>query len=319
MISFAAVQGGVATGSVSGSASRPSRSPPSCRPPTPPPAPGRPAEDAAELVARRHLAGLGRPSRRRPTSASTTRSRPRSARRSARPPARTGCSTASSTTSVATTYLGSSRGLRLRHVQPTGHYACTGKDTSLTRSAWTGGATRDFRDVDAAGDGGDGRPAPRLGRAPHRPARRALRHDPAAVVGRRPDDRRLLGRRRPRRPRGRVGLQPARRRHPDRRQGRRARASACSPTRPTPASSARRSSSPARPTTPTRSSTTASPLERTDWIRDGLLTGAAPDPPLRRDDRPAGHADDRQPRPRGRRRRRHASTTWSPARSAACC
>ena len=50
---------------------------------------------------------------------------------------------------VTTTYLGSSRGLRLRHVQPTGHYACTGKDTSLTRSAWVGGATRDFTDVDA--------------------------------------------------------------------------------------------------------------------------------------------------------------------------
>ena len=51
---------------------------------------------------------------------------------------------------VATTVLGSTRGLRLRHVQPTGHYACTGKDTSLTRSAWAGGATRDFSDVDAA-------------------------------------------------------------------------------------------------------------------------------------------------------------------------
>jgi predicted Zn-dependent protease len=50
---------------------------------------------------------------------------------------------------VTTTYLGSSRGLRLRHVQPTGHYACTGKDSSLTRSAWVGGATRDFADVDA--------------------------------------------------------------------------------------------------------------------------------------------------------------------------
>ena len=50
---------------------------------------------------------------------------------------------------VSTTYLGSSRGLRLRHAQPSGHYACTGKDTSLTRSAWTGGATRDFSDVDA--------------------------------------------------------------------------------------------------------------------------------------------------------------------------
>ncbi len=50
---------------------------------------------------------------------------------------------------VCTTYVGSTRGLRLRQVQPTGHYACTGKDTSLTRSAWTGGATRDFSDVDA--------------------------------------------------------------------------------------------------------------------------------------------------------------------------
>ena len=50
---------------------------------------------------------------------------------------------------VTTTYLGSSTGLRLRHVQPTGHYGCTGKDKGLTRSAWVGGATRDFADVDA--------------------------------------------------------------------------------------------------------------------------------------------------------------------------
>ncbi len=51
---------------------------------------------------------------------------------------------------VATTYLGSSTGLRLRQVQPTGHYACTGKNTALTNSAWVGGATRDFAGVDAA-------------------------------------------------------------------------------------------------------------------------------------------------------------------------
>ena len=50
---------------------------------------------------------------------------------------------------VTTTYLGSSTGLRLRHVQPTGHYGCTGKDVNLTTSAWVGGATRDFTDVDA--------------------------------------------------------------------------------------------------------------------------------------------------------------------------
>jgi len=49
---------------------------------------------------------------------------------------------------VTTTYLGSSSGLRLRHVQPTGHYGCTAKNTELTNSAWVGGATRDFKDVD---------------------------------------------------------------------------------------------------------------------------------------------------------------------------
>jgi predicted Zn-dependent protease len=50
---------------------------------------------------------------------------------------------------VTTTYLGSSTGLRLRHVQPTGHYGCTGKNADLSTSAWVGGATRDFTDVDA--------------------------------------------------------------------------------------------------------------------------------------------------------------------------
>jgi predicted Zn-dependent protease len=50
---------------------------------------------------------------------------------------------------VTTTYLGSSTGLRLRHVQPTGHYGCTGKPADLSTSAWVGGATRDFKDVDA--------------------------------------------------------------------------------------------------------------------------------------------------------------------------
>jgi predicted Zn-dependent protease len=47
------------------------------------------------------------------------------------------------------TYLASTTGLRLRHVQPTGHYGCTAKTADLTRSAWVGAATRDFTDVDA--------------------------------------------------------------------------------------------------------------------------------------------------------------------------
>jgi len=50
---------------------------------------------------------------------------------------------------VTTTYVGSSTGLRLRHVQPTGHVGITGKDADLARSAWVGQATRDFSDVDA--------------------------------------------------------------------------------------------------------------------------------------------------------------------------
>jgi predicted Zn-dependent protease len=50
---------------------------------------------------------------------------------------------------VTTTYLGSTTGLRLRHVQPTGHYGCTGKNAALTESAWVGGATSDFVGVDA--------------------------------------------------------------------------------------------------------------------------------------------------------------------------
>lgn len=50
---------------------------------------------------------------------------------------------------VTTTYLASTTGLRLRHVQPTGHYGCTGKNAALTESAWVGGATRDFAGVDA--------------------------------------------------------------------------------------------------------------------------------------------------------------------------
>ncbi len=52
---------------------------------------------------------------------------------------------------MATTYLGSSSGLRLRHVQPTGHVGCTGKSADLANSAWVGRATRDFADVSAHG------------------------------------------------------------------------------------------------------------------------------------------------------------------------
>lgn len=49
---------------------------------------------------------------------------------------------------VDTTYLGSSTGLRLRHVQPTGRVDMNGKSPDFVRSAWVGQSTRDFTDVD---------------------------------------------------------------------------------------------------------------------------------------------------------------------------
>jgi predicted Zn-dependent protease len=85
---------------------------------------------------------------------------------------------------VTTTYLGSSTGLRLRHVQPTGHYGCTAKPTDLSTSAWVGGATRDFSDVD--GHAVDAELVRRLGWASRRVNLDAGRYDtvlpPTAVA-----------------------------------------------------------------------------------------------------------------------------------------
>jgi predicted Zn-dependent protease len=50
--------------------------------------------------------------------------------------------------SVTSTYLGTSAGLRLRHDQPTGTLEVNAKSPDLTKSAWAGASTRDFRDVD---------------------------------------------------------------------------------------------------------------------------------------------------------------------------
>lgn len=50
--------------------------------------------------------------------------------------------------SVETRYVGSSTGLRLRHVQPTGKIDVNGKSRDYARSAWVGRTTPDFTDVD---------------------------------------------------------------------------------------------------------------------------------------------------------------------------
>jgi predicted Zn-dependent protease len=52
---------------------------------------------------------------------------------------------------LVSTFLGTSRGLRRRYDQPTGRVELNAKSADLTRSAWTGAATRDFADVDVVG------------------------------------------------------------------------------------------------------------------------------------------------------------------------
>jgi predicted Zn-dependent protease len=51
---------------------------------------------------------------------------------------------------MVSTFLGTSRGLRRRHDQPTGRVELNAKSADLSRSAWIGAATRDFTDVDIA-------------------------------------------------------------------------------------------------------------------------------------------------------------------------
>jgi predicted Zn-dependent protease len=51
---------------------------------------------------------------------------------------------------VATTYLGTSTGLRLRHVQPAARFELCGKTAGRTRSAWAGRAGRDLAGTDLA-------------------------------------------------------------------------------------------------------------------------------------------------------------------------
>ena len=151
---------------------RPSRSPASSSRPTPPRRASSPAEDAAELPTGDAAADWFEPSGETSIEVYSTSRRPW-ARRSAGPPPRTGSSTASWTTTSRRRTSARSTGLRLRHVQPTGHYGCTAKPTDLSTSAWVGGATRDFSDVDAHAM--DAELVQRLGwavaaRGPRRPA-----------------------------------------------------------------------------------------------------------------------------------------------------
>ena len=149
VISFVAIADGVATGSVSGSASTPEQVTALVRAADAAARSATAAEDAAELVADRTSPDWDAvPERTGITVYDAFAPALGEAFRAATAEDRLLYGFVNH--EMVTTYLGSSRGLRLRHAQPTGHYACTGKDLSLSRSAWVGGATRDFRDVDAA-------------------------------------------------------------------------------------------------------------------------------------------------------------------------
>ena len=294
-----------------------SRSPPWSRPPTAAAALARRRpRTRAELVAGDVGRGLGRRPGARPRSRSSTTSPPRSARRSDRPTPSERVLYGFVNHDVTTTYLGSSTGLRLRHVQPTGHFGCTGKDADLTNSAWVGGATRDFTDVDPAAMADD--LATRLAWGERRVDLPAGRYDTVLppIGRRRPDDRRLLVRRGARRPRGPVG---------SRSPGGGTRIGEQIVTRGRDAclsdpAYAGLECAPfvvaAAPRATAASSTTASPLGRTDWIRDGRLELAD-----RRPGTPpsstgaADHPGDRQPGPRASTAPPAARWTSSPASS----
>ncbi len=204
---------------------------------------------------------------------------------------------------MTTTYLGSTTGLRLRHVQPTGHFACTGKTSDLTNSAWVGRATRDFTDVDPLA--AEEELAQRLAWGKRRVDLEAGRYDtimpPTAVsdlmiyaywlAGARDawDGQSVFSRHGAGTRLGETLTRPEVTLFSD---------PAYAGLQCMPFSLAAASSN--------ESSVFDNGLElgRTDWIRDGRADRAAPDPPHRRDDQAAGHAGDRQPRARHRRRLR---------------
>ena len=148
VVSFASVAGGIATGSVSGSAATTDQVTALVEAADAAARAGSPAEDAADLVAD-VTSGDWDPGSETTDIGVYDAFAPALGDAFAQATAEDRLLYGFVNHDVTTTYLGSTRGLRLRHAQPTGHYACTAKDSSLTRSAWVGGATRDFRDVDA--------------------------------------------------------------------------------------------------------------------------------------------------------------------------
>ena len=165
---------------------------------------------------------------------------------------------------VTTTYLGSTTGLRLRGVQPTGRLELNGKSSrrlpdppGSARPAVTS-ATSTWPPCTPSW------PPGWAGPSADRPAARPLRDDPAARAGGRPDDLRVLDRQRPRRRGGPERVRHSRRGHQDRQPA--VRAAAAAVLRPEPA----------RDWSACRSSTSASAGDGTSFAVDAGLP-IAPD------------------------------------------
>jgi hypothetical protein len=216
---------------------------------------------------------------------------------------------------VTTTWLGSSTGLRLRHVQPTGYVELTGKSSG--GSSWVGQHTRDWTDVAVGSLDAEVRRRLAWGarqvELPGRPVR-----DAAAAVGRRrPHGLRLLdgvgAQRGPR-----AGPSSA---HPAAQPGW---ASACGPA------GLRMTSDPTDPslgTTPFVATSASSamssvfdnglPLTATDWMRDGALTALVQTRPRRRG--PARPSRRTSTASRSTGAGRPPPTRWWRGPSAGCC
>lgn len=147
VVSFRAKAGGVAVGSVGGSASTPEQVETLVMSADAAAGAAEPAEDAADLVGDRVCAQWGEAPARTSIAVYDDLA-PALGEAFGRAGSGRRLLYGFVNHEVRTTYLGSTSGLRLRHVQPTGHFGCTAKTEDLAHSAWVGKATRDFSDVD---------------------------------------------------------------------------------------------------------------------------------------------------------------------------
>ena len=307
---------GTAAGSVSARASSTEQVTGSSRPPTPPrERAATPRTPPSCPRARRPTTGSSRPPR--PPSTCTATSRPPWVTRSAAPTAEQRILYGFVDHDVTTTYLGTSTGVRARHVQPTGHYGCTAKPTDLSTSAWVGGATRDFSDVDAHAM--DAELARRLGWASRRVDLPAGRYDtvlpPTAVA-----DLMIYAYWTAAARDAHDGQTVFSKRGGGTRIGERlSRPAGADVLRPGLPGSGGRAVRQRLLEQRHRERLRQRPAPEPDRLDQGRhADGAAAEPVLRRAHRPAGDAVRRQPGGRGRRRARAAPRTWWPASSAAC-